>query len=122
MSYSQPLVKLTLTAGQVWDMPVTFKNSAGAAINLTGSTVYFTAKADLEDEDEDAVIDSEQDTHTSASTGVTALPIDLSGLPEMYFTHGGRLIGSLWIEDAAENRIPYGTVMVEILPSAKWKP
>ena len=47
MSCSATLPTLTLTAGQVWDMPVTFTDAAGAALDLTGATVYLVAKASL---------------------------------------------------------------------------
>ena len=116
------LPTLTLSAGQIWDMPVTFTDAAGAVLNLTGATVYLVAKASLSDEDADAVIDVSQATHADAAAGETTLPIDLSDLGEVYFTSGGRLTASLWVEDAADHRIPYGLITVVIEPSAKWKP
>ena len=122
MSCSATLPTLTLTAGQVWDMPITFTDAAGAALDLTGATVYLVAKASLSDEDADAILDITQTTHEDAAAGKSTLPIDLSDLDEVYFSAGGRLTASLWVEDADDHRIPYGLITLEIEPSAKWKP
>lgn len=121
MSCSSSL-EIPLTAGQIWDMPVAFTGADGNALDLTGATVHLIAKASLSDEDDEAIIDVSQASHTDAEAGLTTLSVDLSDLAESYFTSGGRLTGSLWVEDASDNRIPYGLVTIEIEPSAKWKP
>jgi hypothetical protein len=122
MSCQTSLPTIELTAGQVWDMPITFTNEAGAAVNLTGSTVHLMAKASLAADDDEADLDISQSVHTAAASGQTTLPIDLSDLPEAYFVSGGLYTASLWLVDSAENRIPYGLLTLVIKPSAKFKP
>lgn len=113
----------SLTAGQISAEPLVFTQRNGSPLDLTGATVYLMAKAAYSDADADAVLDLSQDTHTDAEAGETTLDVDLSGLPEVYFVNGGRLAGSIWIIDAQSQRLPYGNLTIEILPSAKrWTP
>ncbi len=113
---------LTLTAGQIWDIPIEFTNEAGTPVNLTGATVHLMGKVSLDEDDGDAALDISQTSHTNAAGGETTLPIDLSELEEEFFISGGRYIASLWIEDANDQRIPYGLIHIKIDPSAKFKP
>lgn len=113
---------LTLKAGQIWDMPVTFTDSSGAPLDLTGSVVFLMAKVDYDDEDGEAVLDISQSTHIDAEAGETTLHMDLSELSETYFTKGAQLIADLWVEDSVGHRLPYGTIVLNIEPSMKWKP
>lgn len=113
---------LTLTAGQIWPMPVAFTDAAGARLDLTGATVHLIAKLSLGDEDAEAILDISETDHVDAEAGETSLLVDLSGLPEVYFSSGGRLSASLWVEDTLGHRIPYGLMTLVIDPSAKWKP
>lgn len=118
MSCSTPSATLTLTAGQISAVPLTFRQPGGEPLDLTGATVRLVAKASLSDEDEDAILDLSQDTHIDAAEGETTLPVDLSGLPAAYFSSGGKLSASLWVIDSQAQRIPYGALTVDILPSA----
>jgi hypothetical protein len=113
---------LCFTAGQIWDMPVTFTDSAGYPIDLTGSTIHFMAKASLDDEDNAALVDISQTTHLNAIRGESTLPVDLTSLAESYFVSGGILKASLWVEDVNSNQIPYGLFDLDIQASAKYKP
>jgi hypothetical protein len=113
---------LCFTAGQIWDMPVTFTDNTGYPIDLTGATVAFMAKASLDDDDDEALVDVSQTNHINAIRGETTLPIDLSSLAESYFVSGGTLKASLWVEDADSNQIPYGLFNLDIQASAKYKP
>lgn len=109
----------TFTAGQISAEPLAFTQRSGAALNLTGATVYLMAKTSYGDLDDDAVLDLSQATHSDAVAGETTLDIDLSGLADIWFSNGGKLTASIWIVDAQAQRIPYGNLTIEILPSAK---
>lgn len=91
-------------------------------LNLTGATVYLMAKESLSDEDSDALLDVSQTEHSAPTAGETTLRVDLSELPAVYFSNGGKLFGSLWVVDGTGQRIPYGGFLAIIAPSAKWKP
>ena len=113
---------LCLTAGQIWDMPLTFTDSAGYPINLTGTTVHFMAKSNLADSDASALVSISQATHVNAIRGETTLRVNLSSLASSFFVSGGILKASLWLVDANGDRIPYGLLDLDIQPSAKYKP
>lgn len=55
---------------------VTFLDSSGAAINITGATVFLTVKEKLSNIDDDAVIAIDQTTHTDPTHGITQITID----------------------------------------------
>lgn len=56
-------------------LTVTFEDSNGDAINITGYTVFFTAKTNENDADADAVISKTVTTHTNPTSGVTAITL-----------------------------------------------
>jgi hypothetical protein len=118
MSCAPTLPELTLTAGQISALPLVFKNPNGSPLDLTGAIVSLTAKKSLSDADEAAWIALETSTHTDASAGETSLEVDLSEVPAEWYAQGERLTGSLWVDDAAGQHIPYGLLTVRILPSA----
>jgi alkyl sulfatase BDS1-like metallo-beta-lactamase superfamily hydrolase len=118
MSCAPTSPELTLTAGQVSALPLTFKNPDGTPLDLTGSTVTLTVKKSLSDADADAVIALSTSAHTDAAAGETSLDIDLSEAPAKWFAQGERLTGSIWVEDDADQHIPYGLLTVRIVPSA----
>lgn len=66
---------ITIIRGDDVTIPVTFKDSTGAAINLTGSTVYFTVKKNPDDLDAAAVISKDIVTHTNPTTGSTTISL-----------------------------------------------
>jgi hypothetical protein len=116
------LPTLRLTAGQISAIELEFRDPAGVAVDLAGTTARLMAKRSLSDPDAEAVLDLSQADHTEAAAGRTALPVDLSGLPADAYAAGLRLTGSLWLEDGAGARIPYGLLAVEIVPSAlRWE-
>lgn len=110
---------LTLTAGQKCPLPLTFAQPDGSPLDLTGATVYLTAKRSTEDADAEAVLDLWQDDHEDAAAGRTSLPVDLSDVPDQWFSAGVRLTASLWVEDSLGHRIPYGNLAVEVQPSVR---
>lgn len=67
--------KLTIIRGDSVTLPVTFKNSDGSAINLTGSTVFFTVKASDSDSDDNAKIKKSVTVHTSPTEGKTTIEL-----------------------------------------------
>lgn len=109
---------LCLTAGQISAVPLAFTQPDGSPLDLTGATVRLVAKASLSDEDSAAILDLSQDTHADAAGGETTLDVDLSDLAEIWFVSGGRLSASLWVIDTLAQRIPYGSLTIEIEPSA----
>jgi hypothetical protein len=56
-------------------IPLKFTDSLGADINITGSTVYFTAKLTPEDLDADAIIKKVITIHSDPTHGITSVPL-----------------------------------------------
>jgi hypothetical protein len=101
---SRPI--LNAYTGEIRDIPLSFKDSAGAAIDLTGATVYFTAKSAFSDADADAEFDEKITSHTTDASGLTAIPLDLSA-----YTVTGRsvtLIADIVLKDAAGDVVNQG--------------
>lgn len=63
--------KITVFRGDTPPLKVTFKTPDGVAINLTGTTVFFTAKKKMNDSDEDALISKTNTFHYDAVNGIT---------------------------------------------------
>lgn len=66
---------------------LTFRDSAGNPINLSGSTIYFTAKKKLEFDDDKAVIQKDVTAHTNNTAGTSAIVLtntDTSITPDTY--------------------------------------
>jgi hypothetical protein len=63
--------KLTIIRGDDVTIPVTFTDSDGDPINLTGCTVFFTVKNEKSDDDDDAVISKSVTSHTTPASGIT---------------------------------------------------
>lgn len=59
--------------GDTYNLDVQFENESGVAIDLTGSTVFFTVKRNLEDPDSLAIISKTVTSHTSPTTGDTSI-------------------------------------------------
>lgn len=53
----------------------TFTDSNGAAIDLTGATVFFTVKSDLADTDDEALISKDVTSHTDPTNGITVITL-----------------------------------------------
>jgi hypothetical protein len=51
----------------------TFTDENGDAVNLTGSTVFFTVKEDYDKTDAEAVISKSVISHTSPASGITSI-------------------------------------------------
>src|SRR3990167_866883 len=57
------------------DLELTFTDVDGNPIDLTGCTVFFTAKRRVKDVDDDAVISTELDEFEAPETGVCTIPL-----------------------------------------------
>ena len=80
--------KLSIIRGDDVTIPVTFKDSDGDPINLTGSTVFFTVKNEKSDADDDAVISKSITSHTTPASGITQVVLtneDTDVDPGSYF-------------------------------------
>lgn len=68
---------LEIVRGDDFDCTLTWTDSAGTAINITGYTFYFTVKAapDTDATDAAAVISHSWTSHSSPTTGVTHLTL-----------------------------------------------
>lgn len=115
MSDDSDTPTLFLFAGQISEVPVEFLDEDGEAVDLTGSTIYLSAKAEFGDAV--ALIESQQDTHADGAGGLSTFPVDLSEAPESWFTKGIRLIASVWIVDGAGQVIPQGNLAIQVQPS-----
>jgi hypothetical protein len=79
---------LKVIRGDDTTITLTFTNSAGAAINLTGATVYFTVKDDPQYGDDKALISKDVTVHTNAAGGITSVVLshtDTDIQPGIYF-------------------------------------
>lgn len=65
------MTKITIVRGDDRTLSLTFTDSDGVAINLTGSTIFFTVKERLTDADASAVISKTITSHTSPTLGKT---------------------------------------------------
>lgn len=114
-------VLLEVTAGQISSIPMSFKQTGGAPLDLTGSTVYLVAKVNLTDADAAAVILAEQSTHENAAEGDTLVDVDLSDVEGAYYETDTRLTASVWLLDSSSRRLPYGNLIIVVKPSAfRW--
>ncbi len=52
-----------------------FTDADGAAIDLTGATIFFTVKTNETDIDDDALIKVEQSSHSNATGGLTTISV-----------------------------------------------
>lgn len=67
---------------------LTFTDENGDAINLSGSTVFFTVKESLEDTDDEAIIEKEVSVHSDPTAGETEITLDTTDTnvePGTYF-------------------------------------
>jgi len=88
---------LTIKRGTTYPITVTFLDDSGDPIDLTGATVYFTAKSvesDIITDDASAVIEKDVTVHVdeagnpSADEGITTIllePADTTVTPNNYF-------------------------------------
>jgi hypothetical protein len=66
---------------------LSFKDGNGNPINLSGSTIYFTAKKKIEYGDDQAVIQKDVTTHSDATAGTSVIQLsntDTSITPDTY--------------------------------------
>lgn len=115
---SDTLPEMILYAGEYTTWGVTVTDSDGAALDLTGSTVYFTAKRNLGEADSTAIIDIQQTSHTDAAGGLTTLQIDLRSVGERMLSKGDSLTGDIWVKDSAGSITPQGLIKVTVKPAA----
>ena len=73
----------SLYSGDSRDYHLTFTDSNGDAINITGWKVYFTAKLNYADSDEDAVIKKDITTHTDPANGKTTISLTNGNTAEL---------------------------------------
>lgn len=102
-----------VATGEVFDLPLEFVQKVGATltetpIDLTGATVYFTAKIDLADTDAEAIIDAKVTEHDDPEAGETSVPIDLDGVA------AGRLTADIWLKDSQGARRSYGRLILNV--------
>lgn len=66
---------LNIYRGDDKSWTLTFKDSSGTAINITGYTVFFTVKKNKSDVEDDALITKDITSHSDAGNGQTTLSI-----------------------------------------------
>lgn len=69
---------LQCTRGDDKFFVLTFTDSNGDPIDITGWTVYFTVKSNLNDSDDDALISKDVTDHTSPTNGITKIHLTSS--------------------------------------------
>ncbi|MDD5265448.1 MAG: hypothetical protein PHU43_11530 [Candidatus Bipolaricaulis sp.] len=65
--------KITAYKGDTFVKSLAFKDSAAAAIDITGWTIWFTIKNSTDDADADAIIQKKITVHTSPAAGLSAI-------------------------------------------------
>ncbi len=73
-------INLTIIRGDTTNITLTLTDQNGDAIDLTGATVFFTAKPDFDNDvaDADAVITKEVSSHSDPTNGITVIPLTAS--------------------------------------------
>jgi len=73
-------INLEIIRGDTTNITLTITDQDGVAIDLTDSTVYFTAKPAFDDDalDAEAVITKEVTSHTDPTNGITVIPLTAS--------------------------------------------
>jgi hypothetical protein len=71
------MTNLTIQKGNLYTATITFTDSTGAAYDLTGKTVFFTAKKKNDNlaDDSLAVITEDITVHTDPTNGITTLSL-----------------------------------------------
>ncbi len=64
------LQNITIYRGDDVTFQITFKDNSGTAVDITGATLYFTAKTNNDDADGSAVIQSSNSTLSDPSNGI----------------------------------------------------
>jgi hypothetical protein len=90
--------------GDTKSMTLTFKDSAGTSVNITGYSIYFTVKNKLsyvdDSADSDAIISSVTTSHTYATSGTSVLTISSS---QTSTVTPGKYIYDIQLKDASNN-------------------
>ena len=70
-------INLTIIRGDTTNITLTLTDQDGDAIDLTGATVFFTAKPDFDNDilDAAAVITKEVTSHSDPTNGITVIPL-----------------------------------------------
>jgi len=74
--------------GDTYSLDITITNTSDEAIDLTGATVFFTVKRNLQDTDAQALISKSVTSFTSPTTGdlsITLLASDVDYVGEFYY-------------------------------------
>jgi len=69
---------ITVKRGDTTPLPLTFTDENGSAVDITGWTIYFTVKAKIDDEDNDAKIKKDVTTHSDPTNGKTVITLSSS--------------------------------------------
>ncbi len=80
---------------KTWNL--TFRDSTGDSIDITGSTVWLTVKSSISDPDESALIQKQVTTHsnpTQGETQISLLPVDTSDVSVGRYEYDMQLIES----------------------------
>jgi len=89
---------LELKAGYLNRLPLTLDDGA-SPINLTGATIRLVAKAA---DAEEALIDIEQTSHTSAAAGESSIDVDLTEVSAAILSAGVRLNAEIVVIDSTD--------------------
>jgi len=92
---------LTIIKGDTASITVNLTQSDGTALNLTGSTVYFTVKSNIDDEDDDALISKDITSHVDDEGGQTLISLS----PDETTIDAGNYVWDIQVKDAQNNII-----------------
>lgn len=78
-----PIANLRAVQGDTFVRTISFVDSAGAAIDITGWTVFFTAKDVLAEADGSAEISETITSHTDAANGLTQISVAAASMANL---------------------------------------
>lgn len=112
---SDCLPVLSVYVGDFFRVPLQFREHlpSVAPINLTGATIYVTAKTSAAQDDEDAAVREKVTSHDDATAGLSSFELDLRAVT---ITARERWIADIVLEDSAGKLINYGRWEIEVNP------
>lgn len=76
-----------LYRGDTLTLSLSFKDSAGDPLDITGWKLYLTIKKNITDTDDDAVVSMEEDTHSDPTGGITSFKVPAADTHDLLGRH-----------------------------------
>jgi hypothetical protein len=117
------LPRISLFIGENKPLAVTARDTERRRpIDLTGSTVYFMGKVNLEDADADAILDETISSFEEPTLGKVQVPVDLTSLPDELKNGESFIYCDLIIKDSAGSVENHGIFIIELNKAVRDNP